>query len=90
MSLPRLARVFLRQMPKPLKYRTLIKRLRKYDPRFQVHSNRAKGSERMLYHPDINGKSESFPLKCHNENQELRRGVISAIIRRFRLPKGTL
>ena len=77
-------------MPKPIKFRTLIKILRKHDPRFQVLSNRAKGSERMLYHPDVQGRPESFPLKCHNENQELRKGMVSAIIRRFRLPRGLL
>jgi hypothetical protein len=77
-------------MPKPYKFRVLLRKLRKHDPRFQVFTNRAKGSERMLYHPDIQGRPESFPLKCHSENQELRKGVVSAIIRRFRLPKGVL
>ena len=77
-------------MPRPYKYRDLIKRLKKHDQRFEVFVNRAKGSERMLYHPDIAGRPESFPLKCHSESQELRKGVISAIIRRFRLPKGLL
>ncbi len=44
----------------------------------------------MIYHPDINGSPESFPVKCHREGQELRKGVISAIIRRFKLPAGVL
>ena len=50
----------------------------------------AKGSERMIYHPDIDGRPESHPVKCHSENQELRKGVISSIIRRFKLPKDLL
>ena len=44
----------------------------------------------MIYHPDINGSPESFPVKCHREGQELRKGVISAIIRRFKLPASVL
>ena len=77
-------------MPKPYKFRVLIRKLRKYDSRFEVFIQRGKGSERMLYHPDIAGRPESFPVKCHSENQELRKGVVSAIIRRFRIPQGIL
>lgn len=77
-------------MPKPYKFRRLIRKLREYDPRFEVFTRRGKGSERMLYHPNIEGRPEAFPVKCHNENQELRRGVVSAVIRRFKLPKGVL
>jgi hypothetical protein len=62
----------------------------KQDPRFEFWKNRGKGSERMIYHPDVNGRPESFPVKCHGENTELSVGVISAIIRRFDLPKGLL
>lgn len=74
-------------MPKPRKYRELVKILRSYDPRFEIWERRGKGSERIIYHPDIGGRPRSFPVKCHGENTELRRGVISAIIRRFDLPK---
>jgi len=74
-------------MVKPHKYRELEKILREYDPRFEFYKNRGKGSERMIYHPDINGKPESYPVKCHGKNTELRVGVINAIIRRFNLPK---
>lgn len=77
-------------MPKPYKYRKLVKILAAYDKRFEFWDNRAKGSERMIYHPDIAGRPESFPVKCHGENTELRKGVISGIIRRFKLPKGLL
>ena len=61
------------------KFRDLVKALRKHDPRFEVWVNRGKGSERIIYHPDINGRPESFPVKCHGEGTELRKGVISAL-----------
>ena len=77
-------------MPRPYKFRDLEKRLRKHDRRFEFWKRRSKGSERMIYHPDIDGSPESFPVKCHGEGQELRRGVISAVIRRFKLPDGVL
>jgi len=77
-------------MAKPYKYRELVKKLKKYDPRFEVYTNRGKGSERMLYHPDVNGRPASFPIKCHGDNTEIRKGLVSAIIRRFDLPRGLL
>ena len=30
----------------------------------------------MIYHPSINGRPESFPVKCHGENTELRKGYL--------------
>lgn len=77
-------------MPKPYSFRKLRKALRKYDARFEFPLDRGKGSERIIYHPDIEGRPESLPVKCHGEGTELRKGVISAVIRRFKLPKGTL
>ena len=77
-------------MSRPCKFRELVRILKKHDKRFEFWGNRAKGSERMLYHPDINGRPESFPVKCHGDNTELRKGVISGIIRRFNLPKDLL
>ncbi len=74
----------------PLKYRDLVKRLRKHDPRFEVWENRAKGSERMLYHPDIGGRPQSFPLKCHGDSTEIRIGMLRAIMRRFQLPRDVM
>lgn len=74
-------------MAKTYSYRELIAKLRSYDPRFQVFKNRGKGSERMLYHPDINGHPRSYPLKCHRESDDIRRGHLSAIERRFNLGK---
>lgn len=77
-------------MAKPYKFRKLLKVLRDFDPRFEVYENRGKGSERIIYHPDINGRPESHPVKCHGLNTELRKGVISSIIRRFDLPEDLL
>jgi hypothetical protein len=74
-------------MPRPKKYREVIHILMAYDRRFEVWAHRGKGSERIIYHPMINGRPESFPIKCHGENTEIRSGVISSLIRRFNLPK---
>lgn len=74
-------------MAKTYSYRELVAKLRKHDSRFQVFKNRGKGSERMLYHPDINGRSQCYPLKCHRESDDIRRGHLSAIERRFNLGK---
>ncbi len=40
----------------------------------------------MIYHPDINGKPESYPFKYHGGGTELAKGTLKAIIRRFNLP----
>ncbi len=77
-------------MAKPWKYRELVRRLRRHDPRFEFWKSRGKGSERIIYHPDINGRPASFPVQCHGENTELRKGVIAAIVRRFNLPRDLL
>ena len=77
-------------MPRPYKYRELTKAQKAHDPRFEFWTNRGKGSERIIFHPDVEGRPESFPVKCHGEGTELRRGVISAVIRRFKLPDGLL
>ncbi len=77
-------------MPKPYKYREVQKRLLAYDSRFNFSSRRGKGSERMIYHPDVEGKPASHPVKYHKASTELRKGVISSLIRRFKLPDGVL
>jgi predicted RNA binding protein YcfA (HicA-like mRNA interferase family) len=77
-------------MGRPRKYREVVKILRKHDSRFEFWEDRGKGSERIIYHPDINGRPASIPVKCHGEGTELRKGIISAIIRRFNLPDGLL
>lgn len=77
-------------MARPYKYRDLVKVLKKYDRRFEFHERRGKGSHRMIFHPDVDGSPQSFPVKHHGGNTELRKGVISAIIRRFNLPPDLL
>ena len=77
-------------MAKTYTFRELIKVLRKHDKRFEILENRGKGSERMIYHPDIHGRAESYPIKCHGEGTEIRKGHITAIKRRFRLPNNLL
>lgn len=77
-------------MPGPYKFRELQKVLTEHDSRFEFWAQRGKGSERVIYHPDIDGLPRSFPVKYHGKNTELHKGVISAIIRRFSLPNGLL
>jgi len=39
----------------------------------------------MIFHPNINGRSESFPMTFH-KGRDVRPGMLKAIIRRFNLP----
>lgn len=41
--------------------------LKEHDSRFEFFVDRAKGSERMIYHPDVNGRPASHPVKYHGE-----------------------
>ena len=72
---------------KSLRYRELVKRLCKHDPDFEVSLRRGKGSERMLYHPNVAGNPKSYPIKCHGEGMIMKKGSMRAIIRHFNLPK---
>ena len=74
-------------MPRPRTFRDVVRILREHDPRFEFLVNRGKGSERMIYHPDVNGRPASHPVKFHGDGTELRRGVLSSLIRRFALPR---
>ena len=74
-------------MPKTYSYRQLLKKLREHDSRFEEHVRRGKGSERMIYRPDVDGRPESYPLTCHSEGADVRPGHLGAIRRRFRLPR---
>jgi predicted RNA binding protein YcfA (HicA-like mRNA interferase family) len=73
------------QMAKPKKPEEVFRILRRHDRNFAFPENRAKGSERMIYHPNINGRSESFPMTFHR-GRDVRAGMLKAIIRRFSLP----
>ncbi len=83
-------RISLLPQCNPHTFRELKKILRKYDSRFTIFENKGKGSERMIYHPDILGKPASFPIKCHGEGTEIGKHYINDIIRRFNLPNGLL
>jgi len=74
-------------MAKTYSYKELIKKLLEYDKAFEINTRRGKGSERMIYHPDINGRPESYPIKHHGDKTEIKKGHISALRRRFNLPK---
>jgi hypothetical protein len=69
-------------MRKPLKYRDLRKRLR----RFGIRENETagKGSERMFV-GYVDGRLVTYPTKCHGEGQEKPIPVIEAIRRHFHL-----
>ena len=60
--------------------------LRKHDSRFEVLARRGKGSHRMIYHPDVNGKPASMPLTWH-KGRDVGKGLLQAVIRRFELPE---
>ena len=72
-------------MPRPQKPEDVLRKLRDHDRQFEFFTNRGKGSERMIFHPDINGRSESFPMTFH-KGRDVRPGMLKAIIRRFNLP----
>lgn len=67
---------------RPLTYRKLLRILR----RFEVREDKkcGKGSHRML-RKVVNGQVESYPVRCHNENDQLSRPIVQAIRRRFQL-----
>ncbi len=54
-------------------------------PAFELWSKRGKGSERIIHHPDVNGRSAIYPLTFH-KGQDVGKGMLKAIIRRFNLP----
>lgn len=74
-------------MPKTYSNRELVAKLLKYDSRFEIYEKRSKGSERLVYHPDIYGRAASYPLKYHRGGDDVRRGYLNAIRRRFKLSK---
>jgi hypothetical protein len=71
---------------KAIKFRDLIRRLVAYDPAFQLFKPRGGGSHYQIYHPDIQGRAESYPIPFRSMNAEVKKGHLAAIRRRFRLP----
>ncbi len=74
-------------MPKRLKLRELLALLKQHDRRFKIYRERGKGSHLQVFHPDVSGEKKSYPLPNHGMNSDVRPGHISAIIRRFNLPR---
>jgi predicted RNA binding protein YcfA (HicA-like mRNA interferase family) len=72
-------------MPRPKKPDDVFRILREHDARFELHSKRGKGSERMIFHPSVNGRSAIYPMTFH-KGQDVGKGMLKAIIRRFSLP----
>ncbi len=68
---------------KPLQYRILRKKLRKFG--VTEDKSRGKGSERILFHPNINGKPKIFTVKCHGEGTELSKNVVRAAREKFNI-----
>lgn len=68
---------------RPLKYRELRKKLRKFGVKEIV--KRGKGSERMFFHPNIYGCPAWYPVKCHGEGTEISKAVVGAARRAFRI-----
>ena len=54
-------------------YREVERRLKQHDSRFQIFVTRGRGSHRMVFHPDINGKRRSYPLPFHGNKTHIPR-----------------
>lgn len=72
-------------MPKPLRCRDMLKRLRRVDKRFEVWEDRGKGSHRMLVLSTDEGVRH-YPFPCHDDGAEIGRHYLRDIIRYFDLP----
>lgn len=80
-----------RSSRKTYNVRELFRKLRDYDPRFELYKNKGKGSHAMLFHPDLDGHTASYPIPCHSEGDDIRSPrMIRDIIRRFNLPSDLL
>jgi len=44
----------------------------------------------MIYHPNINGRAVSYPIKGHSKNPEIGKNYIRDIKRRFDIPDSVL
>lgn len=76
-------------MANRIKLRELLERLKKHDNRFEIYEGKksGKGSHLQVFHPNIDGEKKSYPLPFHGMNKDVHPGYLSAIIRRFKLPK---
>lgn len=68
------------------KFRDLRRALRNHDRRFEIREQQGKGSHRIIFHPDVDGRPEKYPVPFHGNNTDLKPGWISGLRRRFGLP----
>jgi predicted RNA binding protein YcfA (HicA-like mRNA interferase family) len=68
-------------VPKPIIYKKLLDLLHPFG--IIVIANRGKGSHRMLYQEET---KSNFPVKYHGKNKPYGKGLLRAIIRKFKLP----
>ena len=76
-------------MANRLKLRELLDHLKRHDRRFEIFKGKksGKGSHFQVFPPDIAGEKKSYPLPDHGMNSDVSPGHLSAIIRRFNLPR---
>ena len=67
-------------------YADVVRRLRAYDRRFFIHVTRGKGSHRMIYHPDIDGRVIHSTIPYHGNKTEIPVRMLRNIIHVFQLP----
>lgn len=66
-------------MPRLLRCREMLKRLRAVDKRFTVSVERGKGSHRMVVLTTDEGV-EHYPFPCHNDGAQIGRNYLRDII----------
>lgn len=67
-----------------MKYRDLRSELKKFG--IQEDPKRCKGSERLFFHLNYEGKGyRAITVTCHGEGKELKPGMLKAALRRFGL-----
>ena len=66
---------------KPLRYRELIRKLKK----FGVIEENRRGRRKILFHPNIDGKPAQIPIHPHSEHYEFSRSVIRSVRERFKI-----
>ena len=69
---------------KHLKYRELRRLLNKHNI-YEI-KHRGKGSHRLFVCDNVDGRKISYPVKCHNEGQEIHAYIVRRIRQTFRIP----
>jgi predicted RNA binding protein YcfA (HicA-like mRNA interferase family) len=70
--------------PRPLSYRDLRKRLKKYGVEERRHG---RGSHRILIRPNVPGGNQGpqYSVRCHGEGDEIKIPVINSLLDRFNI-----